>query len=139
MNSKLPLALSAALVGGVFCAIAAQTAPAPAADSASAPAAAPAAGSASARAARGGRPPAGPQTIGGIQAVPTSSSYKFFFGTGDAPAGYTKVTADMAYNDKRGYGFDGGTKADVVSKKAGGKDVNIATTDKSFYFSTALP
>jgi lysophospholipase L1-like esterase len=75
------------------------------------------------------------QAIGGIQAVSTTSSYKFFFGTGDAPAGYTKITGDMAYNDTRGYGFDAGTKAAIVSKN----NVNLATADKQFYFSTALP
>ena len=82
---------------------------------------------------------AGPQPIGGIQAISTTSSYKFYFGTGDAPAGYTKVTGDMAYDDKRGYGFDAGTKATIVSKKVAGKDVSLATADSQFYFSTALP
>ncbi len=144
MKIKSPLILAAALTSGALATLVAQTAPAPAvatptpaasADSAAAPAAnsAPATG----RPARGA--PA-PQPIGGIQAVSTTSSYKFFFGTGDAPAGYTKITGDMAYNDTRGYGFDGGTKAEVLSKKIDGQpDVNLATADKAFFFSTALP
>jgi hypothetical protein len=132
-----------AAMAGVFSTLAAQTAPAPAA-----PTAAPAADSATAadnnpapaRPARPARGAPGPQPIGGIQAISTTSSYKFFFGTGDAPAGYTKVSSDMAYNDTRGYGFDGGTSATIVSKQVAGQpDVNLATADKQFYFSTALP
>jgi hypothetical protein len=132
MNRKSAL-LPAAVIGvGILNVLAAQSTPAipaqpaPAANSAAAPA-------------RQGRATA-PQQIGGIQANVTVSSYKFFFGSGDAPAGYTKVTGDMAYNDTRGYGFDGGTSAKIVSKNTDGKTaVNIATADKVFFFSAALP
>ena len=136
MKNKLPLTLSAALVGGVFCALAAQTAPAPAADSAAA-SAAPAASAASGR---GARPAPGPQAIGGIQADSTTSSYKFFFGSGDAPIGFTKVTPASIYSDKVGYGFEPGAAITMVNKKMDGKpDLNIAVADKVFFFSTALP
>jgi len=132
---KTKFILTAALAG-LFTVLAAQTAPAPAAAAASA---APADASAPARPARAGRPAPGPQAIGGIQAVSKTSSYKFYFGTGDAPAGYTKVTGDMAYDDTRGFGFDGGTKAGILSKKVAGKDLSFAVSDQPFYFSTALP
>ncbi|HTB63430.1 MAG TPA: GDSL-type esterase/lipase family protein [Opitutales bacterium] len=169
MNKKSLFTLSAAISGGILATLTAQTAPAPAAASAiptqpatpatsvpaagtdpknqilttaetlnvgGAPSTAPAATTAPARAARA----APSQKVAGIQAISTTSSYKFYFGTGDAPAGYTKITADMAYNDARGYGFDGNTTASIITKKIDGKpDVNIATTDKLFFFSTALP
>lgn len=144
MKIKNRFTLATALAGGAFATLVAQTAPgaaptvatpAPAASADSA--ATPAANSAPARPARGA---AAPQHVGGIQAVSTTTSYKFFFGTGDAPPGYTKIAGDMAYNDTRGYGFDAGTNATIVSKKmAGQPDVNLATADKMFYFSTALP
>jgi hypothetical protein len=141
MKVKTAFTFAAAFASGAFATLAAQTAPAPAvaaltpaasADTTAAPANNPAP-------ARPGR--ATPvQPIGGIQAVATTGSYKFFFGSGDAPAGYTKITGDMAYNDTRGYGFDAGTTANVISKKiAGQPDVNLATADQQFYFSTALP
>jgi lysophospholipase L1-like esterase len=112
--------LAASIVSSLFSALVAQTAPAENAGDAPAPA-------------RGG-----PQEIGGIQADSTVSAYKFYFGTGDAPAGYTKITPDMAYNDKRGYGFDRGTKVTVVPKDKSGTD-GLITADSQFYFSTALP
>jgi lysophospholipase L1-like esterase len=80
------------------------------------------------------------QPIAGIQATPSTSSYKFYFGAGDAPAGFTKLAADMAYNDTRGYGFDGGTTAKMIAKKVPGQpDSAIATADKQFYISAAVP
>ncbi len=75
------------------------------------------------------------QQIGGIQADSTQTSYKFFFGSGAAPAGYTKVDPGMTYSDARGYGFEPG----AAIKIAGKPDAGIATADKQFYFSTALP
>jgi hypothetical protein len=121
--------ITAALAGGLCAALVAQTAPA---DNAAANA--PDASAAPARPARS----TAPQQIGGIQADSTVSSYKFYFGTGDAPAGYTKISPDMAYDDKRGYGFDRGTKVSVVTKDKSGTD-GVITADKQFYFSTALP
>jgi lysophospholipase L1-like esterase len=118
---------TAALAGGLFTTLLAQTAPAD--NAAPAPDAA-----APARPARSNAP----QAIGGIQADSTVSAYKFYFGTGDAPAGYTKISPDMAYDDKRGYGFDRGTKVSVVAKDKSGTD-GVITADKQFYFSTALP
>jgi lysophospholipase L1-like esterase len=115
--------LAAAVSGGLFSALLAQTAPA---DNTGA--------AAPARPARA----VVPQPIGGIQADSTTSSYKFYFGSGNAPAGYTKITPDMAYNDQRGYGFDGGTKVTMMPKDKSGTD-GVVTNDKQFYFSTALP
>jgi len=116
--------LFAAALAGVMCStLAAQTAPADNAESAPAATA---------------RPARAAQTIGGIQADSTVSSYKFYFGTGNTPAGYIKITPDLAYDDKRGYGFDRGTKVSVVAKDKTGTD-GIITADQQFYFSTALP
>lgn len=112
--------LAAALAGGAFTVLAAQTAPAPAAE---------------APAAVGGR---AAQPIGGIQADAKTSAYKFFFGAGEAPAGYTKVAADTTYSDARGYGFEPGAMITMVSNKTPGQ-APIATADKQMYFSTALP
>ena len=121
MNKATRCILAAASLSGALVTLHAQNAPA---------------ADAAARPARGA--PAA-QPIGGIQKISTTSSYKFYFGSGNAPAGYTKVTGDLAYDENRGYGFDAGTKADIVSKKVGGQDVSLATADKQFYFSTALP
>jgi len=111
------------LTSGVCSTLFAQTAP-PATSAAE-----PAAASSSAQRVRP------PQPIGGIQAVSTKTSYKFFFGAGDAPKDSTKITGDMAYDDTRGYGFDYNSTVNVVSKAG----VNLATNEKQFFFSVALP
>src|ERR1035438_3534922 len=41
---------------------------------------------------------------------PQRTSFKFDFGPGKAPEGYTKVPADCLYSDQTGYGFDFGTR-----------------------------
>ncbi len=80
------------------------------------------------------------QKVGGIQAESTTSAYKFYFGDGKTPDGYTRVAADMTYNDTRGYGFEPGPAIHFVSKPAAdGTPVTVATSAKQFYFSTALP
>ena len=81
-----------------------------------------------------------PQQIGGIQKDSTVTSYNFYFGSGDAPAGSTKITPDMAYNDDRGYGFERGVKVSVVPKDKSAPDGDgVLTADSLIYFSTALP
>ncbi len=117
--------LAVAVAGGLFSALVAQTAPA--SNAGNAPDAAAAA-----------RPARAPQQVAGIQTDSTVSSYKFYFGTGSAPAGFTKITPDMGYNDQRGYGFDRATKVSVVPKDKSSAE-GIITADSQFYFSTALP
>jgi lysophospholipase L1-like esterase len=80
------------------------------------------------------------QQVGGIQANSTVSSYKFYFGAGTAPDGFTKITPDMAYNDKRGYGFERDVNVSIVPKdKSAPTGDGVLTADKLIYFSTALP
>jgi lysophospholipase L1-like esterase len=80
------------------------------------------------------------QQVGGIQANSTVSSYKFYFGAGAAPDGFTKITPDMAYNDKRGYGFERDVNVSIVPKdKSASNGDGVLTSDKLIYFSTALP
>ncbi len=120
--------LAAALAAGACSVLAAQNAPAPAAGA-----------PADSGAARPARTPA-VQQIGGIQADSQTSSYKFYFGTGDAPAGYTKVAPTTIYSDTVGYGFEPGPAISILNKaEAGQTPVSVATNDKQFYFSTALP
>jgi lysophospholipase L1-like esterase len=81
-----------------------------------------------------------PQHIGGIQKISAATSCNFYFGSGDAPSGSTKVTPDMAYNDDRGYGFERGVKVSVVPKdKSAPNGDGVLTADSLIYFSTALP
>lgn len=67
-----------------------------------------------------------------------STSHKFSFAPGAAPAGFTVVASDLSYSDTGGFGFEPGSttiaKADV--KIPGG---GFCTSDKPFYFSVALP
>ena len=42
--------------------------------------------------------------------APPRTSFKFDFGPGKAPDGYTKVPADLIYSDQTGFGFDFGSK-----------------------------
>jgi hypothetical protein len=81
-----------------------------------------------------------PQPIGGIQADATTTSYKFYFGTGSAPAGYSKVVSNMGYTDKVGYGFYlGESTVTGAVDKSGHAPNGIITGDKQFYFAAALP
>ncbi len=143
MKYKLPLILSASVVGGFFGLLAAQTAPAPAASSVDSGALVPAASTqpaANAAPARAARPAPAPQKVGGIQANLTKTSYKFFFGQGDAPEGYTKITPTTFYSDSVGYGYEPGAEITTLTKKMDGQpDLNIAVADKPYFFSTALP
>jgi len=124
--------LAGIVAGGLYSTLLAQTTP----PSPSAPAAEPAVASIAAPT----RPARAPQQIGGIQAISTKTAYKFFFGAGDTPEGFTKVTSEMAYNDTRVYGFDSNSTVSLVSKAETGKSaVNLATNEKQFFFSVALP
>ena len=57
--------------------------------------------------------------------------FKFAFGTGAAPAGFTQVPTTVAYTPERGYGFEPGS---TPTASSGG-----VTGDKPFLFSVALP
>ncbi len=129
MNKVTRYLLASAALGGAAALVQAQNAPAAnaPADSAAAPA-------------RGGRAAPAGQQIGGIQAKSTTSAYKFYFGAGSAPAGYTPITPASVYKDAIGYGFEPGAKVSLLTAKIPGKpDAGIVTADKQFYFSTALP
>jgi lysophospholipase L1-like esterase len=58
----------------------------------------------------------------GLSAAPGAGPYRFAFGPGKAPAGYTAV--DAAYSAARGYGFESGSRPNA---------------GKPFYFSVDLP
>jgi len=80
------------------------------------------------------------QHVGGIQADSTKTSYKFFFGESGAPEDYTKITSSSVYSDASGYGFEPGATIKLATTVDAGKTpVNLATAEKQFYFSTALP
>jgi lysophospholipase L1-like esterase len=114
-----------------------------------------AANSAPARPARAATP-----HVAGIQADSTVSAYKFYFGAGDAPAGYTKITPETAYTGALGYGFDrpiflnpnynprdpqssivdtSPSNIKVTAVAGANGTGGAVTSDPVFYFSTALP
>jgi len=81
-----------------------------------------------------------PQPIGGIQADVTTTSYKFYFGSGDAPAGYSKVVPYQGYTDTVGYGFyRSATPVTGATDKSGNAPHGIITSAKEIYFAAALP
>jgi lysophospholipase L1-like esterase len=68
------------------------------------------------------------------------SRWKFDFGPGDAPAGYTRVLPNDVYTPERGFGFESGTQ--IVGIDRGGPDLlrrDFCTSDKPFYFSVDVP
>jgi lysophospholipase L1-like esterase len=70
----------------------------------------------------------------------TNSTWKFDFGSGKAPSGYTAVKASNKYNAATGFGFEG--IATVKDVNAGGKDPlsdAYVTSDKPFCFSVKVP
>jgi lysophospholipase L1-like esterase len=71
---------------------------------------------------------------------PGKTGFKFSFGPGKAPAGYTQVLPDMEYNKDRGFGFEPGVAVTGVDR--GGKDAlrsHFITSDKPFFFSVRVP
>lgn len=70
----------------------------------------------------------------------TTGTYKFDFGSGKAPAGYTAVSAGNRYTEAAGFGFEKG--AELTEVKRNSKDaMNDAfiTSRKPFYFSVKVP
>ena len=66
--------------------------------------------------------------------------WKFDFGPGDAPAGYTRILPNDVYTPERGFGFESG--AQIVGIDRGGPDplrCDFCTSDKPFYFSIDVP
>ncbi len=69
------------------------------------------------------------------------TTFKFDFGPGKAPEGYTKVQADEVYTSDKGYGFDFGSKPTGVER--GGtdplRDGFVTTTSYPILFSVKVP
>jgi lysophospholipase L1-like esterase len=81
--------------------------------------------------------------LGGWAAYPATAAganpdrpvYKFAFGPGQAPAGYTRVPPDAVYSKDPGYGFEAGAKIIAIARGSGG----FSTSDRPFFFSAAVP
>ncbi|MDR1673043.1 MAG: GDSL-type esterase/lipase family protein [Bacteroidales bacterium] len=66
--------------------------------------------------------------------------YRFDFGTGEAAAGFTKVTADDLYYEEKGYGFDFVQTALQAVRRGDGLSGDFITSGgKPFYFSVKVP
>jgi len=111
-------------------------APAPEKNTAAAPTTAPSAATAASVSA------AAPAPAATTAATTVPTSYKFSFGAGEKQtAGTTKVTADMVYDDARGYGFEASNPVKIASgnDKSGNTPSGVVTGDKQFFFSMKLP
>ena len=77
-------------------------------------------------------------TLSFVQAQ--TGSYKYDFGEGPAPAGFTRVSPARIYSAKTGYGFEFNSS---VTANRTGKTNNVeddyVTSSKPFYFSVKLP
>ena len=73
--------------------------------------------------------------------APAQTEFKFDFGPGRTPAGYTKVLPEEVYSSERGYGFDFGSKP--VGVERGGPDALrdgfVTTSESPFFFSVKVP
>ena len=83
-------------------------------------------------------------TEGGNASVADAASaptIKYDFGSGPAPAGWTKVTPDLAYNDARGFGFEGpaGTTVTAFTGGSGAVTGDGVKSDKPFFFTFKVP
>lgn len=75
-------------------------------------------------------------SLANAQTVSEKKMYRFDFGAGTAPSGWSKVTPDTAYNEERGFGIlEGSPKAFRV---AGGAHDSLVS-DQSFTFAVAVP
>ena len=61
--------------------------------------------------------------------------FRFSFGPGPAPSGYTRVSPDAAYSRERGYGFEGGAEVTAVEREGTG----FCTSRTPYFFSIAVP
>jgi lysophospholipase L1-like esterase len=69
-----------------------------------------------------------------------AAAWKFAFGPGQVPPGYTQVLPASVYSTETGYGFDLGSTVTGVDR--GGGDAlhgHFVTGDKPFFFSVRLP
>ena len=77
-----------------------------------------------------------------LAALPaTAQTLKFDFGAGLATAGWTKVGPDVAYNEQRGFGFEG-VPAQAPKAFSGGKDPvkgDGVKSDAPFFFTFKVP
>jgi lysophospholipase L1-like esterase len=71
----------------------------------------------------------------------SAQTIKFDFGSGNAPAGWTKVTPDLAYTDARGFGFEGAPADFPAAFGSGGDSVTAdgVKADKPFFFAFKVP
>ena len=72
---------------------------------------------------------------------PTRAEFKFDFSPGPEPAGYVKVSPAEAYTIERGYGFDFGSRPEVVERGGADplRDGFVTTTAAPFFFSVQVP
>lgn len=62
-------------------------------------------------------------------------TFRFSFGPGRAPSGYTQVSPDAAYSRERGYGFERGAEITAVEREGAG----YCTSRSPLFFSVAVP
>lgn len=74
---------------------------------------------------------------GSVKAQQTN--YKFDFGTKRTQTGYTAITADSKFDDKKGYGFTNGSTVTAVERNGNPLTGDYITSNKPFYFSVKLP
>jgi lysophospholipase L1-like esterase len=75
----------------------------------------------------------------GFSTEAQQTSYKFDFGTKRTQKGYTAITADCKFDDKKGYGFTNGSTVKAVERNGNPLTGDYVTSDKPFYFSVKLP
>jgi lysophospholipase L1-like esterase len=63
------------------------------------------------------------------------AEFRFYFGPGPAPSGYTRVAPEATYTRERGYGFEAGAKVAAVERGSTG----CCTSETPFFFSVAVP
>jgi lysophospholipase L1-like esterase len=66
--------------------------------------------------------------------------FRFHFGPGKVPPGYTQILPQTTYTKTLGYGFEPGAEIQCIDR--GGKDSlrnSFCASDKPFFFSVALP
>lgn len=69
-----------------------------------------------------------------------SQTYKFDFGTGKAPQGYTLVSPGTKYSPETGYGFEFSSELNSAGAKTkSSAQDDYITSNKPFYFSVKLP
>ena len=67
------------------------------------------------------------------------TNYKFDFGTKRTQKGYTAITADSKFDEKKGYGFTNGSTVTVVERNSNPLTGDYITSVNPFYFSVKLP